>query len=431
MACAGPMLPGSFSQSSCKKRLGNVYVTTRRTTSHRLVDVLRVLPHGELEALVKRLGIRIDSAKRLDGPSQVARALVALPELRNPSRLLPASVELLHRVGEARGSLQVTALPPALEPLLGRGLMFARKHDDTIELILPAAYLVQLRAWEGEDPRGIRALLAQASFESTSAIAGHYLGRPATPPIALSLEPAWEALSDPVRLREEVEKLPPTERRVLDAIELDGGEVDTEELLELEREPLRLRTASGATPSRRGVGCALERRGFLIPVHPNRYVVPSEVGAIVGAGRHAERDAQRSELRRNILGEDHAPRRARFALDPAVLAVGLAIAARETQGEVRPGIGTPKSLIQRLATRFGREPSAIALVAALSRAVGLWDGLAVNPSAPPGALAVGELTSVLYHVWLRGGAWDEGRIEPEVLRLPADARDPSPVGVVR
>lgn len=159
--------------------------------THRLTDILRALPQSELDGLVSRLGIRIDPAKRIDEASQIARALVSLPELRDPSRLPPASVELMHRVAEAHGSLIVPSLPGALEPLHARGLMFARQAPAGIELILPAAYLVQLRTWEGEDPRSIRALVSQAPFETMSAIAAHYLGRPATPPIALSLETAW------------------------------------------------------------------------------------------------------------------------------------------------------------------------------------------------------------------------------------------------
>src|SRR5580765_3571876 len=94
--------------------------------SGRLVDVLRALPNKELSSLIERLGVRIDAAKRLDTPSQVARALVALPDLREPSRLPAAAVDLLHRVAEAKGSLLVTAVPPSLEPLLARGLMFGR-----------------------------------------------------------------------------------------------------------------------------------------------------------------------------------------------------------------------------------------------------------------------------------------------------------------
>jgi hypothetical protein len=326
----------------------------------------------------------------------------------------------------------VQAVPPALQPLVERGIVFARiEGKGCVELLLPAAFLVQLRAWEGEDPRGIRALLAQAPFETISAIAGHYLGRPATPPIALSLEPAWELLSDPEKLAEEIEKISATERRVLEGVEQLGGEVDTEELLELEREPLRLRTASGATPSRRGVGFSLERRGLLIPVHPNRHVVPTEVAKIIGATRNAEREARREQVRTFVLSGDHAPRRARFSQDPAAFAMALALAVREPGNEVRPAIGTPKSLVTKLATRFGREPSQVALVVALSRAVGLWDAGAIGASAPPGSLAMHELSRLLFVAWKRGGAWDEGRSEPEMLRLPPDQRDSSASGVVR
>ena len=398
-----------------------------------LVDILKALPEAELASLVSRLGVRIDPAKRLDPPQQIARALVALPDIRDPSRLPNASVELLHRIAEARGNLIVQAVPPALQPLVERGIVFARAAEAKghVELLLPAAYLVQLRSWEGEDPRGIRALLAQAPFETVSAIAGHYLGRPATPPIALSLEPAWELLGDPDKLVEEIDKLSPTERRVLEGVEQLGGEVDTEELLELEREPLRLRTASGATPSRRGVGFSLERRGLLIPVHPNRHVVPTEVAKIIGATRNAEREARREQVRAFVLSGDHAPRRARFSQDPGAFAMALALAIREPGNEVRPGIGTPKSLVAKLATRFGREPVQVALLVALSRAIGLWDASAISPSAPPGSLALHELARLIFLAWKRGGAWDESRSEPEMLRLPADQRDSSASGVVR
>jgi hypothetical protein len=407
-------------------------VGARTRSPLRLVDILKALPDSELDSLVARLGVRIDPAKRLDPPQQIARALVALPDLRDPSRLPHASVELLHRIAEARGVLVVSAVPPAMQPLAERGIVFARAEGKgQVELVLPAAYLVQLRAWEGEDPRGIRALLAQAPFETVSAIAGHYLGRPATPPIALSLESAWESLGDPAMLEEEIAKLSPTERRVLEGVEELGGEVDTEELLELEREPLRLRTASGATPSRRGVGFSLERRGLLIPVHPNRHVVPTEVGAIIGAAKNAEREARREQVRTFVLSGDHAPRRARFSLDPSPLAMALALAIREPGNEVRPGIGTPKSLVTKLATRFGRDPYQVALLVAISRAVGLWDPSAITAAAPPGSCQMHDLARLLFNAWRRGGAWDEARTEPETLRLPPDQRDSSASGVVR
>ncbi|HTA94375.1 MAG TPA: hypothetical protein VK745_32565 [Polyangiaceae bacterium] len=397
----------------------------------RLVDVLRQLPERELGSLIARLKIRIDEAKRIDVPSQVARMLLQLPEMRDAGILPGPTRELLYRVAEAKGVLFAQTLPPAVEPLVARGIVFIRGRDKGVELLLPIAHMIQLRAWEGEDPRGARALLAQLHPDVASSIASHYLGRPATPPVALCLEPAWEVFADAKRLEREVEELAPLERKLLNAIEKVGGEVDTEELLDLEREPMRLRGATGATPSRRGVGFALERRGFLIPVHPNRHVIPSEVVAVVGIQRRVEREAQRREIRTFVLAEDHAPRRARFAEDPAPIALAMALAVRDPSVEVRAGVGTPRSLITKFATRFGRDPEVVALVASLSRAIGLWDPSAVSTASPPGSHSVGELGRALFDAWRRGGAWDEARPDGEALRVTADARETSAVGVVR
>ncbi|MEO6600919.1 MAG: hypothetical protein ABIQ16_13655 [Polyangiaceae bacterium] len=397
----------------------------------RLVDVLRQLPERELGSLIARLKIRIDEAKRIDVPSQVARMLLQLPEMRDAGILPGPTRELLYRVAEAHGVLFAQTLPPAVEPLVARGIVFIRGREKGVELLLPIAQMIQLRTWEGEDPRGARALLAQLHPDVASTVASHYLGRPATPPVALCLEPAWEVFADSKRLEREVEELAPLERKLLNAIERVGGEVDTEELLDLEREPMRLRGATGATPSRRGVGFALERRGFLVPVHPNRHVIPSEVVAIVGTQRRVEREAQRREIRSFVLAEDHAPRRARFAEDPAPIALAMALAVRDPSVEVRSGVGTPRSLNTKFASRFGRDLEVVALVASLSRAIGLWDPSAVSTASPPGSHSVGELGRALFDAWRRGGAWDEARPDGEALRVTADARETSAVGVVR
>ncbi len=401
----------------------------------RLVSVLRALPDGELHALAGRVGASIDRSKRIDAPVQIARVLCGLPELREPWRLPPASAQLLRRLTESGGRLVVTAVPPALEPLAARGIVFARASASegrlAIELVLPIAFMIQVPAWEGEDPRGVRALLAQAGQDTLSGIATHYLGKPATPPLALALETAWEILSSREQIQREVDGLAVVERRLLEAIELDGGEVDTEELLDLEREPMRIRGATGPTPTRRGVGFALERRGMLLPIHPNRHVIPTEVAAIIGGVRASSREGARAQIRAFVLDGEHEPRRARFAIDPAPLAMALSVAARETGTEVREGAGTPRSLVQRFAQRFGRDVESVALIVALSRALGLWDASALSRSVPPGSLTLSDLSAALFNAWRRGGAWDEARVEPEVLRLPVDSRDPSPVGAIR
>jgi hypothetical protein len=397
----------------------------------RLVDVLRILPERELESLIGRLKIRVDEAKRIDIPSQVARVLLQLPELRDPGILPGPTRELLYRVAESGGILVARSLPAAVEPLVARGVVFVRGRGNGVELLLPIAHMLQLRPWEGEDPRGVRALLWQLHPDVAASVASHYLGRSATPPISLALEPAWEAFADAPRLRRELEELAPLERKLLNAVEHVGGEVDTEELLDLEREPLRLRGAMGATPSRRGVGFALERRGYLIPIHPNRHVIPTEVSEIIGEQRRAEREQHRRAIRTFVLGDDHAPRRARFAEDPAPIALAMALSVRDPSVDVRPSVGTPRSLISKFATRFGREQEAVGFVASLSRAIGLWDPSAVGTAAPPGSLLVGDLGRSLFHAWRRGGAWDEARGDGEVLRAPAEAREPSAASVLK
>ena len=75
----------------------------------RLVELLRQLPETELESLIGRLKIKVDGAKRIDTPSQVARILLQLPELRDPSILPGPTRELLYRVAEAGGVHPVPA----------------------------------------------------------------------------------------------------------------------------------------------------------------------------------------------------------------------------------------------------------------------------------------------------------------------------------
>lgn len=396
-----------------------------------LVSVLRALPKKDFTALIRRVDASVDPAKRIDVPSQVARTLLMAPELREPSRLGRPGAELLVRLAEAGGRLTLDAAPPGLDALVDRGLVFPQKTEDGIEIILPIAFLLQMKSWAGEDPRSARALLAQASQEVALAIASHYLGKPATPPLALTLEEAWLVLTTAGRLSTELQQLPPLERKLLHAVEEVGGEVDTEELLEMERAPVRLRGASGATPSRRGVGFALERRGFLIPVHPNRHVIPTEVARLVGAERLAERETLRRQIREKVAREDYVPQRARFSQDVTPLAVAISMAVHAGESEVRPGVGTPKSLISKMATRYGRPPESVAVVAALSRIAGLWDESATSAESRPGNLRILEVGHLLFETWRRGGAWDESRADGELLRVQSDARESGAVGVVR
>lgn len=412
-------------------------VRADRGSERRLSHVVRAFPEAELANLMKRLGIRIDPAKRLDVPSQVARVLVGLPEVRDPSRLAPASHELLIRIADAGGFLRVAAKPPGLEQLMSRGILYAWRNADAIELMLPHAFLLQVPTWPAEDPRSLRALIAQASFETTSAIAAHYLGRPCTPPIALALEPAWDVLSDEVQLRAEIDGLAHVERKLLEAIEALGGEVETAELLDLEREPIRLRNAKGVSTTRRGAGFALERRAFLIPVHPNRHVIPSEVSRIVGAERRAVLASRQTTVQSRLLASDHLPRRATFAKDPSPLALAVALwireasAQRDSTAELKASVGVPRSLITRVAQNLGQKPHHVGFVTALARAIGLLDVTAAQPSSTCGALPVSDIQEKLFRAWLNGAVWDEARADSEVLRAAEGRREPSPTRAIR
>jgi hypothetical protein len=109
----------------------------------------------------------------------------------------------------------------------------------------------------------------------------------------------------------------------------------------------------------------------------------------------------------------------------------MALVIRDPSVEVRSDVGTPRSLVTKFASRFGRDPEAVAFIAALSRAIGLWDPSAVSLASPPGVCQVYELNRLLFEAWRRGGAWDEARPDGEVLRAAGESREASAVGVVR
>jgi hypothetical protein len=396
-----------------------------------LSSILDALGDAELERLVARYKLKIDPAKRVSPRQQLARFLVTLPELRAPAQLGPASVSLLHRIADAFGVLGVAALATEAQELCDRALIFLRGDGPNQQLLMPAAYFIQLPPWASEHPCGLRALLANTSAEVQLAVASHYLGHRAIAPLALALEPAWAVLSTRARLEVELRSLSDGERAVLERIGLEGGEVDTEELLELEREPMRMRMASGALPSRRGIGSALERRGLLIPVRPNRHIVPAEVSQILSERVSALRAEQQSLLSNAVAKSDDAPKRARFAQDPAPFALALALEVRATALDLKTHVGMPKSAITRLSQRFGHSYLHTALLASLMRAEGLLASGPPLDDTRASGLRVRDLGAALFALWRRGGAWDEAREEPDVLRLAEDARDLSPVASLR
>ena len=88
----------------------------------------------------------------------------------------------------------------------------------------------------------------------------------------------------------------------------------------------------------------LERRGVLIPVHPNRHVVPTEVATVIGAAGEAARRARREQVKTFVLSGDHAPRKGAVHARCAGCHVGTAGAVAMTSCATchTPAVGAPK-----------------------------------------------------------------------------------------
>lgn len=421
----------SASDASAKAPSLLAAVVGRSCVADRLAESLSELDEHTLGSISRSIGLRIDPAMRLAPALQVARAVTLLPEARDSDLLPPEVRRLVQALAQTRGRQHVAEVSSAARWLAERGLLFVRRAASGGALLsLPAAVRLQLKPWEGEDPRSARVLLWHANEDVKATIASHYQGRPATRPVSLPLEHALIALCDPERVAHDVRELPPSERKLLAQVEELGGEVDTAELLDLEREPMRLRTASGPTVARKGIGFALERRGFLIPLHPNRHIIPSEVARWIGAERHEARARNRQAILHFVLAEDHAPRRARFAHSPAPLALALALASREAEREFSADVTVPRSWITRWSTRLGQDAEVTALIVALGRAAGLWDE-ELSPDTHPGSCNSEQLDDLLFDVWYRGGVWNEAHPAGDPSRSGRGERGSGAIPVLR
>jgi hypothetical protein len=382
----------------------------------------------EQHALASRLSIALDPSKRISELAQLARGLLALPVAKDSAKLAPPERALVRELLLAGGCLRLASVPEVAQGLVERGMVWAFPEGEGARLVLPLAYVVQMISWEGEDPRQLRALLVQTSDEVRANVAGYYLGRPAIRPIALALEVAWRHLTDPARVRAAFQELPANERAVLLAVEALGGEVDTEELLDLERDPLRMRAATGTPQTRRGVGYALERRGFLIPLHPNRHVIPAHIAGIIGEHRLEAREAKRLRVVQRIE-HDYSPDRALPSRDPTALTLAMALQTRASGIELRANVAVPRSALQRLAASLGADVEAVALLAALSRPLGLWAESSLGSMSLD--FPVGDLSRHLFERWRRGGVWDELRTEAEIMRGVSSSAEPATTHLLR
>lgn len=415
----------------------------------RLQEALELLGPAGREALRTRRGIRLDPRKRLDEIEQTARSLVAETDLRQ-SKFPPEVRQLLARMATLGGLLQGGAEEPGAALLSNLGIVYRSAPERPREkgtkrptaasgprltagaLALPSAFLVQVPVSEGEDPRGLRACLSMADPEIVGPMVTAVLGHPLGVNGVLALQEVWEALAMEGFLARSVAELPSAEARLLDALERVGGEVTTEELLALDQAPGLYRTQSGIAVPKRGAPYMLQRRALLFQLGVERFVVPTEVSRIVGATRQQERVWKRETIHAAVKAEDHVPHRARYARDPSLPAVAALAMFRAWEVAVRPDVGVARAALRRAAERLGEPEECVTLLVALSRAAGL--GRLAAPLAGASAslqLRACDVGEVLWRTYLQGGAWDECRVEPEVLRSGLVARGTSAAPIAR
>jgi hypothetical protein len=417
----------------------------------RLQTALEMLSPAEREALRARRGIRIDPKKRLDEIEQTARALVAETDLRHSK--FPADVrQLLQRLAVANGTLPGGANDPGAKLLCDLGIAFrptppavasaktkgvratpvSGPRIAATTLVLPSAFLVLVPVGEGEDPQSMRACFSMIDPEIVGPMVAQVLGKPLGIAGALALQEVWEALSIAGWIEKQVAELPGAESRLLDAIERVGGEVNTEELLALDQAPGLYRTQSGIAVPKRGAPYMLQRRSLLFQLGVERFVVPTEVARIVGLPRQSERASRQASIQAAVRAEDHLPMRARYARDPSIAVVASMSMLRTWEVPVRPDIAVPRAALKRVAERLGDREESVGMLIALSRAAG-FGRLATPLASAVGSLQlrVCEVGPTLWKTYVHGGAWDETRLEPEVLRSGVVARATTSVVTAR
>ncbi len=393
----------------------------------RLEAALDQLGPGELASLARSTGLEIDESKRLTPTQQLARGLASRRQLAHPDKFEPEQQALLIELAAAGGRLVVERVLESAAPLIEGGWLFTRPAARGVELVLPAAYVLQLPPWEGEDRRSVRVLLASLDRSQVSQLARTFDPRGVNLPPSLALESAFVCLRQPKLVRSMVRELAPAEAELLKAVVRQGGEADTEELLDLAREPMRLQVAGTLAPRSGGASFELERRGLLLRLPPNRHLVASEVRDVVGERQQRALALKRTKLRRTLEAQHVEPARARYSLDPAPVTVALALLVAQRK-PVRAQVGTPKTLVKQLSKGVGLSERSVALLATLSRKLGLWDAARVQRMVDVDLTA---LSAALFDLWLSGVGWDEGRVEPELLRAAPGARQPSPSAALR
>lgn len=388
----------------------------------RLADALAALDARSFERLCRRRGVVVDPKKRLAPAEQAARQLadqvrgVDLGELPEPARKV---AWLLATRGEGAPRKE---LGGGVLPLMERDLVFAVPGSRE-RVAMPAELRVALPPGPGEDRLSARALLAVSGEEVWTALGTQLLGRRPVGPPALFMGEVLERLETPAGIDELLAALSPKQRRLLEAIEARGGQLETDELLELERSPLRVAVAGGAALPTRTAAYHLSARGLLLPRARGLWAVPTEVAERVGAPRRAVERAERQRLLARVAeDEELSPTRAALAEDPGALAVAL-LAALRGRGALPPdGRGVRRRELEAAAAELGAPLPQAELLVALARAAG----------ARLEQSALAEAGAILFATWRGTDVWDEARRDADAHRGREELRElPTPTRALR
>lgn len=378
----------------------------------KLLEAVLRLPSERLAALAARWHIGIDPKKRLTPAEQVARGLVLVPRLLDLSRLGDGAREAIRLLAANPEGLPRASLPKELEPLLEDGMLFPDPaRPDRVSM--PSAYRLQIPPSPSDSPRAARLLLQTLTEEARRELCQHHLGRVPPLPWPMLLETVLERLEDADWVRAEIASLGEAERGLLRAVDALGGEVSGEEVLELEREPVRIAQGGNVRVPRRSAIFSLARRGLVL-TRVDGWVLCDEVERVVGRERRTRAGIERQRLLMSRHLHELTPARAHLAEPQAPQVVGLMAGLAALEELPSEGRGLSKGAVRRVAQQLHVDAQRAELLLCLARADGLFSASIALAGVPPR----------LWDAWRRGGAWDEAALEPDLFRPghPATSR---------
>jgi hypothetical protein len=370
----------------------------------KLLELILGLDPARVEELAGRWHIPIDRKKRLTIAEQVARGLVLVPRWIEQARLSEGARETLRLLAAAPRGLLLESLPEDAPTLLDQGFVFVDPQRAD-RVLVPAAYRLQLPESPSDSPRAARLLLASVPEEPRRELCQFHLQRLPPLPWPMLLETVLERLEDPSWVRIELAKLSDGEQQLLAAIDGVGGEVSSEEVLELSREPVRIAHGGNVQVPRRSAIFALARRGLVL-ARAEGWIIPDEIERVVGRERRKRAGIERQRLlmSRHVL--ELTPSRAELATPPGMLTVALLAELSSTSQLPVEGRGMSKVAIRRASLQLMVPAERAELLVCLARAEGL------SYAAAP----LSVVSERIWNGWRRGGAWDEAAREPDMFR---------------